>query len=77
MEFVDGVSPKATSYEGESMTAKGTFEVDLLPRADADSPAGRMIINKTYTGDIIGSGKGQLISKSTEDGHTYGLMYKL
>ena len=50
------------------MSAKGTFEVDLQPQADADSPAGRMIINKTYTGDMIGSGKGQMISKSTEDG---------
>ena len=54
--------------EGESMTAKGTFEVDLQPQADADSPAGRMVIDKTYSGDITGSGKGQMISKRTEGG---------
>jgi len=50
------------------MTAKGTFEVDLQPQADGDFPAGRMIIDKTYAGDITGSGKGQMISKRTESG---------
>ena len=46
------------SDEGESMTARGTFEVDLKPQADADFPAGRMVIDKTYLRDITGSGKG-------------------
>ena len=50
------------------MTAKGTFEVDLQPQADGDFPAGRMIIDKTYRGDMSGSGKGQMISKRTESG---------
>ncbi|MDH3275157.1 MAG: DUF3224 domain-containing protein [Gammaproteobacteria bacterium] len=50
------------------MTAKGTFEVDLRPQADGDSPAGRMLIDKTYSGDLAGSGKGQMISKGTECG---------
>ena len=50
------------------MTAKGTFEVDLQPQADAESPAGRMVIDKTYSGDMSGSGKGQMISKRTEGG---------
>lgn len=50
------------------MTAKGTFEVDLQPQADADSPAGRMVIGKTYSGDMTGSGKGQMISKRTAGG---------
>ena len=50
------------------MIAKGTFEADLQPQADADFPAGRMVIDKTYSGDITGSGKGQMISKRTEGG---------
>ncbi len=50
------------------MTAKGTFEVDLQPQADVDSPAGRMVIDKTYSGDMTGSGVGQMISKRTEGG---------
>ena len=50
------------------MIAKGTFEVELQPQADADCPAGRMLINKTYAGDLSGSGRGQMISKRTDDG---------
>jgi hypothetical protein len=50
------------------MTVTGTFEVDLKPQADADTPAGRMLIDKTYSGDMTGSGKGQMISKRTESG---------
>ena len=34
------------------MYAKGTFEVNLTPQADTDSPAGRMILDKIYLGDI-------------------------
>lgn len=49
------------------MSAKGGFEVDLAPQADA-APAGRMILNKRYEGDLNGSGIGQMISKRTEDG---------
>jgi len=50
------------------MLAKGTFEVDLTPQEDAESPAGRMLIRKTYLGDMKGSGTGQMISKRTESG---------
>lgn len=50
------------------MIAKGTFEVDLQPQSDGDSPAGRMLIDKTYSGDVVGSGKGQMISKRTDGG---------
>jgi hypothetical protein len=56
------------SNEGELMSANGTFEVDLTPQADPDSPAGRMVINKTYLGDINGTGIGQMISKRSEAG---------
>ena len=49
-------------------TANGTFEVDLTPQEDIGSPAGRMLIQKTYLGDIKGTGTGQMISKRTENG---------
>jgi hypothetical protein len=58
------------SEEGARMYAEGTFEINLVPQSDADSPAGRMVIDKTYLGDIIGSGIGQMISKRTESGNT-------
>ncbi len=50
------------------MSAKGKFEVNLEPQKDEDAPAGRMIIKKTYSGDLIGSGVGQMISKRTGGG---------
>jgi len=50
------------------MTATGTFEVNLDPQADADFPAGRMVIDKIYSGDVSGTGKGQMISKRTDGG---------
>ena len=62
------ISAHEESNERESMTAKGTFEVDLQPQADAGSPAGRMVIDKTYSGDLTGTGIGQMISKRTESG---------
>lgn len=50
------------------MKATGTFDVILLPQDDSDHPAGRMLINKTYSGDMIGQGMGQMLSKRTENG---------
>lgn len=50
------------------MSANGTFEVSLRPQKDADFPVGRMLIEKTYAGDMQGSGIGQMISKRTEGG---------
>jgi len=50
------------------MLANGTFEVDLTPKDDGESTAGRMLIRKTYVGDMKGSGIGQMISKRTENG---------
>lgn len=50
------------------MTASGTFDADLTPQEDAGFPAGRMLIDKTYTGDMQGKGIGQMISKRTEGG---------
>ncbi len=50
------------------MSANGTFEVNMDPQEDAGFPAGRMLITKTYTGDMSGSGIGQMLSKRTEGG---------
>ena len=54
--------------EDAQMVAKGTFEVTLTPQVDDSFPAGRMVIDKIYQGDINGSGIGQMISKRTESG---------
>lgn len=50
------------------MSATGTFEVKLEPQDDSDAPAGRMIIRKKYSGDLLGSGLGQMLSKRTKSG---------
>lgn len=57
-----------TIRQEKIMLAKGQFEVNLEPQKDENSPAGRMIINKTYSGDLVGSGVGQMISKRTDTG---------
>lgn len=49
------------------MLAKGQFEVSLEPQKD-ENPVGRMLINKTYSGDLVGSGVGQMISKRSSTG---------
>lgn len=50
------------------MIAKGTFEVNLTPQQDEETPAGRMTIDKTFSGEMKGTGKGQMISKRLENG---------
>ncbi len=50
------------------MLATGTFDVELTPQDDGEFPAGRLLINKTYAGDMTGAGVGQMISKRTEAG---------
>jgi len=50
------------------MNAMGTFQVSLEPQSDAAFPAGRMVMDKVYSGDMSGTGKGQMISKRTESG---------
>ncbi|WP_448211027.1 DUF3224 domain-containing protein [Colwellia sp. MEBiC06753] len=51
------------------MKATGTFEVNVTPQHDTNCPAGRMLLNKVYSGDITGTGSGQMISKRMENGH--------
>lgn len=51
-----------------SGTASGSFEIALEPQQDTEAPAGRMIIRKSYSGGLVGSGIGQMISKRTSGG---------
>jgi len=50
------------------MLAEGYFDVTLTAQHDLSAPAGRMLIEKTYHGDMEGIGIGQMISKRTEKG---------
>mgnify|MGYP002338734374 CR=1 FL=1 len=51
------------------MSVKGAFEVELLPQRDEEAPVGRMIIDKSYQGNLKGAGTGQMISKRLENGY--------
>jgi len=57
-----------TIEQEKTMSAKGKFEVNLELQNDDVAPAGRMLINKSYSGGLEGSGVGQMISKRTENG---------
>ena len=50
--------------------AKGTFEVSMKPLSETDSSAGaklgRMSIDKQFSGDLTGTGKGEMLSAVTE-----------
>lgn len=50
------------------MTATGSFEIVMTPQEDTEHPAGRMLINKAYSGGMTGNGTGQMISKRIPDG---------
>ena len=50
------------------LKAIGKFDVKLDPQSDDAIPAGRMLINKTYSGDMQGSGAGQMLSKRMDNG---------
>ncbi len=50
------------------MAAEGKFDIKLTPQEDQDTPAGRMTILKDYSGDMVGIGVGQMISKRTAQG---------
>lgn len=52
------------------LQAKGTFEVKMAPQALADAAAdkalGRMTIAKTFSGDLQGTGKGEMLMAGTD-----------
>ena len=44
--------------------ASGTFDVKLTPQAD-DNPAGRLLIEKTFHGDLVATSQGQMLAIRT------------
>ena len=49
-----------------SERAEGTFEVKLAPQDDgAETPVGRMTIDKQFQGDLVGTSKGQMVMASS------------
>lgn len=63
----DQIKLNKKNKKEKPMSAEGLFEVNLLPQND-ENPAGRMLIDKTYSGDLVGTGIGQMISKRTTEG---------
>jgi len=59
---------KANEPSNTKSIAKGSFEAQLKRQDDARYEAGRMTINKTFSGDLEGVGKGQMISKRIPGG---------
>ena len=66
-------SPKPLPIPSNHMTAhhaKGTFEVTMkpLPLADAgaDDKLARMSLDKKFAGDLVGTGRGEMLSAGTE-----------
>jgi len=51
---------------GKQFIAKGTFAVRMAPQDDGDSGAGvtmgRMSLDKDFTGDLTGTGKGEMLT---------------
>ena len=67
--IIIALSASAGLTEKETkMTATGSFDVKMEPQKDTDAPAGRMLIRKEYSGDLVGSGIGQMLSKRTSGG---------
>ena len=57
------------SKQGKVMTnrASGTFEVKVSPQDQgADMPVGRMMIDKQFQGDLVGTSKGQMLMASSD-----------
>jgi hypothetical protein len=52
-----------------STIAKGTFEVEMKPQSDADLQdgvsLGRMSLDKTFGGDLVATGKGEMLTALT------------
>jgi hypothetical protein len=60
-------SPGANSKGAAvTQTAKGTFDVKLVPQTEADPSVGRMTIDKEWHGDLEGTSKGQMLAVMSE-----------
>jgi hypothetical protein len=54
-----------TNIKENVMLTTGTFKVNFQPISDDTVDAGRMLIDKDYSGGLIGTGLGQMLSKRT------------
>lgn len=59
---------KENLKEEAVMTVLGDFEIKFEPQNDTSAPAGRMTMSKVYSGGLVGTGIGQMISKRTDGG---------
>jgi uncharacterized protein DUF3224 len=64
-------SNKKANQKGTAVTnhAKGTFEAKLNPQSDdkvGDPSIGRMSIDKQFSGDLVGTSKGQMLAAGTD-----------
>ena len=58
----------ATSKDRETLvthTATGEFDVQLTPIGAADAAVGSMAISKTFRGDLVATGTGQMLAVGT------------
>ena len=54
--------------ENFTMTARGTFDVKVIPQGPDDKsagPFGRMLLDKKFQGDLVGSSQGQMLAAMT------------
>jgi len=65
---ISSCAGETAKKEKTMTTIEGSFEVNLAPQEDSEAPAGRMVIDKSYQGGLVGSGRGQMISKRTDNG---------
>lgn len=69
-------TPTLTIKRSMTHTAKGTFEVKATPlpaeRNVGDPLIGRLYLTKTFSGDIIGSSKGQMLGSQGESDKATG-----
>ena len=63
-------TPTLTIKKNMTQTAKGTFEVKMTPLAAeknvGDSTIGRLAMDKTWAGDLVGISKGQMLGSQGE-----------
>ncbi len=46
--------------------ARGTFDVKITPQTGDEGPVGRLLLAKTFHGDVDGTSKGQMLTIDTE-----------
>lgn len=63
-------TPTLTIKRNMTQTAKGTFDVKATPlpaeKNVGDPLIGRLALSKTFTGDLVGTGKGQMLGSQGE-----------